>query len=68
MQLKATKSADVSYTSHGMIAIEQWDETYNEPVFVYLTVEQFRSIQRWVDHYESDITSVWNSGVDDGES
>lgn len=67
MQLKETTSADVSITPYGTIAIQQWDNAINEPVFVYLTLEQFRGIQRWVDNNEQNIVAAWNGGVDDGE-
>jgi len=67
MKLKAISAASVSFTQDGRIAIEQWDETYNEPVFVYLTLNQFRNIQQWIDDHQPDIEDAWNNGVSYGE-
>jgi hypothetical protein len=67
MKLKAISAASVSFTQDGRIAIEQWGDTYNEPVFVYLTLDQFRNIQQWVDDHQPDIEAAWNNGVDDGK-
>ncbi len=65
MQLKGTDVIHVDYTSAGKIAVEQWCEDSKEPMFVYMTLDQFRTISKWIDKNYLDIVGAWNDGVDD---
>lgn len=62
--IKGAASIHVDVTESGKICIEQWDETINEPVFVYITLEQFRAIEKWVAENYLDIAGAWNGGVE----
>ena len=64
-------SVNVDITDSGKICIEQYDETFGELVFVYLTLEQLRIIGKWVDKNYLDIANAWNDGIevtDDSEA
>jgi len=62
--IKGVTSVNVDVIDSGKICIEQYDETIGEQVFVYLTLEQFRIIGRWVDKNYLDIAYAWNDGVE----
>ncbi len=62
--IKGVASVNVDVTDSGKICIEQYDETIGEQVFVYLTLEQFRIIGRWVDKHYLDIANAWNDGIE----
>ena len=62
--IKGVTSVNVDVIDSGKICIEQYDETIGEQVFVYLTLEQFRIIGRWVDKNYLDIANAWNDGVE----
>ena len=69
--IKGVASVNVDVTDSGKICIEQYDEIIGEPIFVYLTLEQFRIIGRWVDKHYLDIANAWNDGIevtDDSEA
>jgi hypothetical protein len=65
MNLKSTKSANVSFNSQGKIVIEQWSDDFGKPVTIYLTSNQFEVIDDWVFKNRDEIESAWNNGVDD---
>jgi hypothetical protein len=64
MKIKGTKSVIFGYTESGTISLEQFDETIGEPVWIYLTIDQFRIIQKWLKVAEPNIQSAWNGGVE----
>ena len=64
MNLKSIKSANVDFTSEGKIVIEQWSDDFNQPVTIYLTLEQFQAIENWVFKGKEEIEFAWNSGVE----
>jgi hypothetical protein len=69
--IKGVASVNVDITDSGKICIEQYDETFGELVFVYLTLEQLRIIGKWVDKNYLDIANAWNDGIevtDDSEA
>lgn len=65
MQFKGIESLNVEYTKAGKICIEQLDQLTNEIVFVYLTLDQFKVIEKWVDTNYLEILEAWNDGVED---
>jgi hypothetical protein len=65
MNLKSTKSANVSFNNQGKIVIEQWDDNLNHPVMIFLTLDQLEAIDTWVFRNKTDIELAWNNGVDD---
>jgi hypothetical protein len=65
MNLKGTKSANVSLNNQGKIVIEQWDDNLNHPVMIFLTLDQLEAIDTWVFRNKTDIELAWNNGVDD---
>jgi hypothetical protein len=62
--IKGVASVNVDITDSGKICIEQYDETFGELVFVYLTLEQLRIIGKWVDKNYLDIANAWNDGIE----
>jgi hypothetical protein len=62
MKLKEIDAVEVGITVYGKIILRQ---TTSEENFVYLTLDQFRSIQKWVDENIGAITYLWNDGVVD---
>jgi hypothetical protein len=64
MQLKGSDSIYVEYTESGVIAIEQWSHETRCPVTIYITVEQFRNIEKYVREHYLDILAAWNDGVE----
>lgn len=62
MKLKEIDAVEVGITVYGKIILRQ---TTSEENFVYLTLDQFRSIQKWVDESIGAITYLWNDGVVD---
>ena len=61
--IKGSASIRVDMTDSGKICLEQLDDTIGEPAFVYLTLEQFRAVEKWVADNYLDIAEAWNSGV-----
>lgn len=61
--IKGSASIRVDMTDSGKICLEQLDDTIGEPAFVYLTLEQFRAVEKWVADNYLDIVEAWNSGV-----
>lgn len=68
MQIKGTESIHVSFTAAGKIAIEQWSSEHGEPVCIYITLDQFKEIDRWADENYLEILEAWNGGVEDEQS
>jgi len=64
MELKATKSAHVDVNRNGKIVIEQWSDDFDQPVTIYLTLNQFESIENWVTQNRAEIELAWNEGVE----
>jgi hypothetical protein len=65
MELKGTKSAHVDLNSQGKIVIEQWSDDFDQPVMIYLTLDQFEAIGNWVFKNRGEIELAWNDGVED---
>ena len=65
MELKATKSAHVDFNKQGKIVIEQWSDDFNQPVTIYLTLNQIEQIENWVFRHKDEIQEAWNGGVED---
>jgi hypothetical protein len=64
MELKGIDSIYVDYTQSGKIAIEQWSDEHDCPVTIYITVDQFRNIEKYVNTHYLDILAAWNDGVE----
>jgi len=62
--IKGVASIHVDVTESGKICIEQYDDIIGEQVFVYLTLEQFRVIEKWVTCNYLDIANLWNDGIE----
>lgn len=65
MLFKETKSLHIDYVANGHISISQHSIEFGKIVDVYLTIDQFRQIQKWVDKNEVEISEAWNNGVED---
>ena len=65
MKLKGTQSVRVDFTEAGTIVLEQLCDITNEFVYIYLTLEQFSSVESWVFKNQEEIEYKWNSGVED---
>lgn len=63
MRLLETQSAEVGIASNGKIYIEQYCDHLKEPVYVYLSLDQFRIIENWVFKNQDEIELAWNGGV-----
>ena len=64
MNLKGTKSANVSFNSQGKIVIEQWSDDLNQSVTIYLTYDQFSAIENLVFKNKDEIELAWNDGIE----
>jgi hypothetical protein len=64
MNLKSTKSANVSFNSQGKIVIDQWSDDLNKLVTIYLTIDQLQQIDMWAFRYKEEIEAAWNDGVE----
>lgn len=64
MKLKETKEVTVEITSTGEIVLQQYCQFLDEMVAIYLTLDQFHSIQKWVKIAEPNIEYAWNGGVE----
>lgn len=64
MELKSTKSAHVDVNKQGKIVIEQWSDDFDQPVPIYLTLDQFEAISNWVFKNKAEIELAWNDGVE----
>ena len=64
LNLKPTDQVIVELKATGYIEIKQYNE-FGPDCLVNITLEQFRSIQEWVDKNQSEILKAWNSGAED---
>ena len=64
MNIKSTKSANVSFNNQGKIVIEQWSDDLEQPVPIYLTLDQLEAINNWVFKNRVEIELAWNDGVE----
>ena len=62
--IKGVTPVSVDVTNSGKICIEQYDDIIGEQVFVYLTLDQFRIIEKWVTKNYLDIANAWNDGIE----
>jgi ATP-dependent helicase YprA (DUF1998 family) len=65
MQMKSVEGLEVYITKEGKIALEQHSFEFGERVYVYLTLEQFNSLESWVFKNKDEIEAMWNGGVED---
>jgi hypothetical protein len=65
MELKATQSLHVDYLSNGHICISQHSYELGKIVDIFLTLEQFKAIEKWVNENYLEILGAWNGGVAD---
>lgn len=65
MELKGVEAVEVFMTVGGKIGIRQDSFEFGEPVCVFVTLEQFRLIEKWVLKNEVEIDEAWNFGVED---
>lgn len=54
----------VFISEEGTIGIEQHSHEFGKHIHIYLTLDQFRRVQRWVDDNELEIDALWNGGVE----
>jgi hypothetical protein len=66
--LKEVSSTHVDMNCDGYICIEQKSAQTGEFTYVRLTLEQFRSIDKWVEKNYLDLVGAWNGGAEDGKS
>jgi hypothetical protein len=65
MKFKDVEGFRVYPTQGGKIAIVQKSFEFGKDVHVFLTLEQFSNLQRWVLNNSCEIDDLWNDGVDD---
>ena len=65
MILKEVEGLYVDQTYEGKIVLEQDSQYFGEPVHIYITLDQFRSLKKWVEEHELEIDAAWNGGVED---
>jgi hypothetical protein len=65
MKLKGTQSVRVDFTEAGTIVLEQLCDITNEFIYIYLTLEQFDSLETWVLRNKEEIECAWNDGVEE---
>jgi hypothetical protein len=64
MNFKNVEGFYLYMTEDGRIGIQQKSFEYGKSVNVFLTLDQFRLVEKWVTRNECDIDEVWNSGVE----
>ena len=64
MDLKSSKSAHVDVSKQGKIVIDQWSDDFDQPVTIYLTLDQLEAINNWVFKNRAEIELAWNDGVE----
>jgi hypothetical protein len=64
MKFKDVEGFYVYHTQSGKIAIRQNSFEFGKDVDVYLTLEQFKNLERWVTRNECEIDELWNGGVE----
>ena len=65
MELKGTEAVEVFITVGGKIGIRQDAIEFGEPVCVFITLDQFATIENWVFKNKDEIDLAWNNGVED---
>lgn len=65
MKLKAIEPVEVIVTNNGTIGIRQDVVEYEDPVCIFLTLDQFLKIENWVFKNRDQIELLWNEGVED---
>ena len=65
MKLKKVEGLHIYQTVDGRIAISQDSFEYGKRVDVFLTLEQFNSLESWVFKNKDEIEADWNGGVED---
>ena len=65
MKFKNVEGFEVYLSQEGKITIVQDSFEFGKEVRVFLTLEQFRQIQQWVNGNQIDIEEAWNEGVED---
>ena len=69
MKLKSTDSVNVEIAKDGKIFIQQFFDSTHNVSEIYLTPEQFKSIENWVFKNRDEIESTSYGGVEnDNES
>jgi len=65
MRMKSVDSLEAYITTDGRIALEQKSIELGKYVYIYLTIEQFNSLERWIFNNKDKIESKWNGGMED---
>ena len=61
MMLRDIYGVEIALTFGGKIVFEQIINDKNQKI--YLTLDQFRLLQKWVDKNEKEILETWNDGI-----
>ena len=65
LKFKSVEGFSAFINKEGKIAIEQYSYEFGKPVYVFLTMEQFETIEHWVYKNQAGIELTWNDGVED---
>ena len=65
LKFKSIEGFSAFINKEGKIAIEQDSYEFAKPVHVYLTMEQFETLEHWVYKNIAEIELTWNEGVED---
>ena len=65
MKFKDIETAIVLVSPSGTISIEQYSPAHDEPVRIFLTLDQFKQIENWVFKNKDELELLWNDGVKD---
>jgi hypothetical protein len=65
MRIKSVEGLEACITKDGKIALKQDSLEYGKTVVIYLTLQQFDSLESWVFKNKDEIESTWNGGAED---
>jgi len=65
MKLKNVQGIWVFANTEGKIALIEDSPESDKAVGIFLTLEQFGQVQRWVNDNQLEIEKLWNHGVED---
>ena len=63
MIFKGSKEIYAGYTDDGLIYLEQYSTEFGKTIRLFITLDQFKLLEKWVTRNECDIDNNWNGGV-----
>lgn len=64
MIFKGSQAIQAGFTEDGLICLEQYSTEFGKSVSIFITLDQFKLIERYVMNWKEDISQAWNDGVE----